>query len=87
MFRPENMNLNAPIIISKVRTELDKVQGVQTVKNIKFINLINTNEGYSGNVYDLDLAIRNDVLYPPTDISIFQVKYPKRNIVGRISEN
>lgn len=87
LFKPENMNLNAPIIISKVRTELDKVQGVQTVKNIKFINLINTNEGYAGNVYDVDTAIRNDVLYPPTDISIFQIKYPKRNIVGRISEN
>lgn len=87
MFKPENMNINAPIIISKIRTELDKVQGVQTVKNIKFINLIDTNQGYSGNVYDLDLAIKNDILYPPTNISIFQIKYPKRNIVGRITEN
>ena len=75
------------IIISKIRTELDKVQGVQTVKSIKFNNLIDTNQGYNGNVYDLDLAIKNDILYPPTNISIFQIKYPKRNIIGRITEN
>ena len=87
MFKPENMNLNAPIIISKLRTELDKVSGVQTVKNIKFINYFDLNAGYSGNVYDLDLATKNGVLYPPVDISIFQVKYPRRDIQGRIVEN
>lgn len=87
MFRPENMNLNAPIIISKLRTELDKVSGVQTVKSVKFINYFDLNAGYSGNVYDLDLATKNGVLYPPVDISIFQVKYPRRDIKGRIVEN
>jgi hypothetical protein len=81
------MNLNAPIIISKLRTELDKVSGVQTVKDVKFVNYFDLNAGYSGNVYDVDLALKNGVLYPPVDISIFQIKYPQRDIRGRIVES
>lgn len=86
-FQPEKMELNGPILISKLRTELDKVQGVQTVSSIKFTNLIDMNQGYSGNVYPIENAIRNDILYPPLDISIFEIKFPRRDIVGRVVEN
>lgn len=85
-FTPDKLEINQPILISKVYTELDKVEGVQTVQEVKFVNLFDTNQGYSGNVYDTEAAIRNGVLYPSLDPMIFEIKYPKRDIKGRVSD-
>jgi hypothetical protein len=82
-FDNDNMEIGAPLLISKVYTELDRIEGVQTVKNIKIVNLIDINQGYSGNVYDVDVALRDGVLYPSLDPSIFEIKYPKKDILGR----
>lgn len=86
MFDPDKMEINNPILISKVYTELDQVDGVQTVQNIKFTNLYDRNQGYSGNVYDIETAMRNGILYPSLDPSIFEIKYPKRDIQGRVND-
>lgn len=85
-FDPDKMEINQPILISKVMTELDRVEGVQTVQSLKFRNLFDTNQGYSGNVYDVDNATRNGILYPSLDPSIFEIKYPKRDIQGRVND-
>lgn len=86
IFAPDKMEINQPILISKVYTELDQVDGVQTVQDIEFVNLFDTNQGYSGNVYDVDVATRNGILYPSLDPSIFEVKYPRRDIQGRVND-
>jgi hypothetical protein len=86
IFDPDKMEINSPILISKVYTELDSVDGVQTVQDIKFTNLYDSNQGYSPNVYDIDTAIRNGILYPSMDPMIFEVKYPKRDIRGRVND-
>ena len=39
----------------------------------------------SGNVYNIDVATLNDVVYPSFDPSIFEVKYPDKDIVGKVS--
>lgn len=85
-FAPDKMEINQPILVSKVYTEIDKVEGVQTVKEVKFNNLFNVNQGYSGNVYDVESATRNGVLYPSLDPMIFEIKYPKRDIKGRVTD-
>ena len=85
-FDPDKMEINQPILISKVFTELDQVEGVQTVQSVQFRNLFDTNQGYSGNVYDVENAIRNGILYPSLDPSIFEIKYPKRDIQGRVND-
>lgn len=76
----DKRQINEPLIMSNITTVIDKVPGVQSVHNIEVVNLIDTNLGYSGNVYDLKTATRSGIVYPPIDPSIFEVKYPKVDI-------
>ena len=82
----DSMEIGRPILLSKLYTEIDKVDGVQTVQEIKIINLYDRNLGYSGNVYDVDTAIREGVLYPSKDVCIFEVKYPNNDIKCMIKD-
>lgn len=84
LFDPDKMQINQPIIISNITSELDKIEGVQSIYSIKFINLVNQNEGYSGNVYDVQNATRGGIIYPSIDPMIFSVRYPKRDIKVRV---
>ena len=84
IFNSDNWSINEPIILPKVATELDKVEGVQTVKNLRIFNLYDKESGYSGNIYDIKGATREGVIYPSMDPSIFEVKYLDKDIKGRI---
>jgi hypothetical protein len=79
----ERMQINGPISISALISELDKVEGVQSVPTLDLVNLHAIEEGYSGNVYDINSAIKNNILYPSLDPSIFEVKYPNKDIKGK----
>lgn len=85
-FDNDRMSINAPIIISKITTVIDRVPGVQSVQNIEFENLIDINQGYSGIVYDLTNATRNGIIYPSVDPAIFSVQFPRRDIKVRIAD-
>ena len=63
---------------------IGSVEGVQNVEDVKLINKAGTALGYSQYSYDFDSALINNILYPSVDISIFEVKYPDQDIVGRI---
>ena len=39
---------------------------------------------YSSNVYNIKSAIKNNILYPSLDPSIFEIKYPNNDIKGRV---
>jgi hypothetical protein len=80
IFDNDRQQINAPIIISNLTSQLDVVPGVQSVVSIKFLNQIDTAQGYSGNVYDFPTATRGGVIYPPLDPAIFECRYPKRDI-------
>jgi len=80
----DRMQINAPIIISDIFTRLDNVEGVQTVSDVEIINLFDSNAGYSGNIYDIKAATLNNVIYPSLDPCIFEIKYPNKDIKGRI---
>lgn len=86
IFDNDNMQINAPIILSTITSQLDRIQGVMTVKRIDFENLIDTNSGYSGNQYDIKAATRDGVIYPSVTPSIFSVQYPRRDLKIRIVE-
>jgi hypothetical protein len=47
-------------------------------------NLYESESGYSGNVYDLDAATKEGVVYPSLDPCIFEIKYPDLDIEGRV---
>lgn len=83
-FNIKKWQINEPIIISKFRSELDKVEGVQSVVDIQIVNLYDENAGYSNIKYDIGSATRNNIIYPSIDPSIFEVKFPKQDIKGRI---
>ena len=80
-------SINQPINFSPVFTLLDKVRGVQSVQNIKAVNKTGTIEGrtYSQYAYDVQGATRGNVVFPSLDPSIFEVKFPNRDIQGRIT--
>ena len=80
IFDNDRQQINAPIIISNLTSELDRIKGVQSVASVKFINQIDQNSGYSGNVYDFPTATRGGVIYPPLDPAIFECKFPRQDI-------
>ena len=84
LFDKNLWQINQPIVLSKLYTELDRVEGVQSVPSIKFANLYDTTQGYSGNVYDIAAATKAGVIYPSIDPSIFEIKYPNKDIIGKV---
>lgn len=86
LLKSEKMEIGAPILVSKLYTELDKLEGVQTVQNITITNLYDEQQGYSGVRYDVNVALRDGVLYPSLDPMVFEVKFPKKDIKGRVND-
>lgn len=83
-FNTGNWQINQPIILSELRSLLDTVEGVQTVKKLEIINKSGVANGYSKYSYDITGATLNGVIYPSLDASIFEVKYPELDINGRV---
>ncbi len=83
-FNTDRWQINQPIIKSDITNLLGNIKGVQNVIGIQFNNLFNSEQGYSGNVYDLVTATKNGVIYPSLDPSIFEVKFPSNDIRGRV---
>lgn len=84
LFNVERMQINGPINIPNIMSELDKVRGVQTVAGLDIKNLYNTVTGYSKYVYNIDGATKNGIVYPSLDPMIFEVRFPNKDIKGRI---
>ena len=82
-FKTNRMNINTPINLSAAYATLDKVDGVQTVKNI----IVENTQGgkYSEFAYDVKGATKDNIVYPSYDPSIFEVKYPNVDIEGRVT--
>jgi len=83
-FNIDNWQINEPIILRDLYTLLDKVEGVQTVKNININNLTSNNGTYSNYAYDTNGATINNVVYPSIDPMIFEVKFPATDIKGKV---
>ena len=83
-FNTDRWQINQPILKSEITNIIANIKGVQSVINVSFDNLFDSDLGYSGNVYDLNSATRNGVIYPSLDPSIFEVKFPNQDIRGRV---
>ena len=83
-FNRDRWQLNQPIFVRDLYVRLDKIEGVQTVKDIKIVNKAGTTLGYSQYAYDIDAATQNQVIYPSLDPSIFEIRYPNEDIKGRV---
>ena len=83
-FNLDNWQLNQPIFLRDLYILLDKIKGVQTVKNISIANKVGTSTGYSQYAYDIEGATQNQTIYPSLDPSIFEVRYPNSDIKGKV---
>ena len=83
-FSIDNWQINQPIILRDIYVLLDLIEGVQTVKEITFTNLVGEDIGYSKYSYSMEAATISNVVYPSLDPSIFEVKYPNTDIQGRV---
>ena len=86
--------INQPIVLSDIANVISLVDGVASIvppegnnpdKQLILIeNKATISQGYSGNVYDVERASRNGIVYPSLDPSIFEVKYPNQDILGKV---
>ena len=82
-FNIDNWTFNKPINISEIELILANVEGVMSVPSVKIYNLCGGDGNYSPNKYNMDEATKGKIVYPSLDPSIFEVKYPNKDIKGR----
>ena len=93
-FQVDKWQINQPIILADIVSEILGVEGVATVvkpfdNSTELISITNkwgTISGltYSDNIYDVTSATFNSVVYPSVDHAIFEIKYPDSDIRGRV---
>ncbi len=83
-FAIDKWQINQPILYSDLMLALNSVEGVQSVSSIGIKNLNNAALGYSNIAYDIQSATKNGIVYPSLDPSIFEIKFPEKDIRGRI---
>ena len=83
-FSLDNWQINQPIILRDLYVLLDKIKGIQTIKQISIVNKSGTASGYSAYSYDIEGATQNQVIYPSLDPSIFEIRYPNSDIKGKV---
>jgi hypothetical protein len=89
-FNIDNWRINEPIYLSKIYVLLDGINGVQTVVRpdnngnggLTVYNRFNGN--YGPNKYSIKNATKNGVIHPPRDPSMFEIKFPDADILGRV---
>lgn len=84
-FDINNVKFCQPINLSRLRLEIAKVDGVQSVTGLKVKNLTLKDGDYSPYEYDISKATVDEVIYPSIDPSVFEVRFPTKDIVGRVA--
>jgi len=80
----DNMQFSQPINLSRLRLEIAKVDGVQSVTELTMKNLTVRDGDYSKHEYNIAAATVNDIVYPSVDPSVFEVRFPTKDIVGKV---
>jgi hypothetical protein len=80
-FQIDNWTFNNTINISELELLLANVDGVSSVPKLEIIN--KCSGPYSPNSYNIQAAIKDKVLYPSLDPSVFEIKFPDTDIRGR----
>lgn len=78
----DNLGFNQPINLSQLTFEIMKTEGVQSVTELKIKNLTIDEGNYSTVAYNIDIATKDNIVYPAKDPSVFEVKYPNTDIKG-----
>ncbi len=81
-FDISNWTFNMPINISEIELLIAGVEGVQSVPKCEITNKCLGN--YSEHSYNILDATKGKMVYPSLDPSIFEVKFPNKDIRGRV---
>jgi hypothetical protein len=81
-FNIDEWTFNMPINISEVELLIAGVEGVQSVPKCEIVNKCKGE--YSSVSYNINAATKNKMVYPSLDPSVFEVKYPNKDIKGRV---
>jgi hypothetical protein len=84
-FDINNTKFCQPINLSRLELEIAKVDGVQSVTQLRVKNLTLKDGDYSQYEYDTEKATVDNVIYPSIDPSVFEVRFPTKDIVGRVA--
>ncbi len=81
-FDIDNWTFNMAINVSEVELLIAGVEGVQSVPKCEIINKCLGN--YSEHSYNIEDATKGKMVYPSLDPSVFEVKFPNKDIKGRV---
>lgn len=86
IFNIKNFNIDQPIIVGDTSNAIFSVPGVISLNNISFQNItgIVNNREYNSSTFDVAANTKQGILFPPGG-SIFEIRYPEVDIVGRTS--
>ena len=80
-FNIDSFTFNNTINISELELIIANVDGVSSVPKLKIVNKCGGQ--YAPNTYNIEAAIKDKVLYPSLDPSVFEIKFPDSDIKGR----
>ena len=81
-FDIDNWTFNMAINVSEVELLIAGVEGVQSVPKCEITNKCLGN--YSEHSYNIEDATKGKMVYPSLDPSVFEVKFPNKDIKGRV---
>jgi hypothetical protein len=81
-FNIDNWTFNMAINLSELELLIAGVEGVQSVPKCEIINKCLGQ--YSSNSYNIAEATKGKMVYPSLDPSVFELKYPAKDIKGRV---
>ena len=81
-FNIDNWSFNMPINISELELIIAGVEGVQSVPKCEIVN--KCGGSYSNVKYNISAATKGKMVYPSLDPSVFEIKYPNKDIKGRV---
>ena len=80
-FDINNWSFNQTINLSELELIIANVDGVSSVPKLEIVNKCGGQ--YSPNSYNIQAAIKDKILYPSLDPSVFEIKFPNADIKGR----
>lgn len=82
----DNFEIGTPIDVNYIISQILTIKGITNVVELKFINKVGSDEGYSMVQYDMNAAFDSNTKKYFTSFtpSIFQLKYPDKDIIGNI---
>jgi hypothetical protein len=81
-FNIDNWTFNMTINISEIELLIAGIEGVQSVPKCEIVN--KCLGSYSTHSYNISDATKGKMVYPSLDPSIFEVKFPNKDLKGRV---